>query len=164
MSILRGMRFAGSGPGGRGLLFEPALFTAGLGTIGLLDAIDREPGGGTQELGVNALLTAAPALAAAGGAGVLSARSPRAAHYLGERLGRPIQSKARQQEAEDSIALGARMQQVLNPGLSSEAARDLVVAETRERLLSVLNNAALAGAVAGGLGMMTQGERGGGYG
>lgn len=152
-----GYRFAGQNPEYLALLREPTLWTAGLGALGVLDALNSDQGGG-QELGVNAMLTALPMLGAAGGAAALAMRSPRVAKYVDERLGtvggRSLLSKKQAEEAERSFELQKRVQKMLQPHLRDEEIIQAIDAETRERLRSVLSYGSMAGAALGAAGAL----------
>lgn len=152
-------RFAGQAPGRAGLLREPALWTGGLGTLAAINVFNDGASG--HEVGVNALMTALPMLAAAGGAGVMAARSPRIGKYLDAKLspyieGRSIQSPARAAEAERSIQEQIRLQRFLSPGLSEAEIMDAINADTRERLSRALGLSAGAGAALGALGVVNE--------
>jgi hypothetical protein len=136
---------------------EPALWSGGAAALGVLDATNTEGGG---VLPLNALMSALPMLAAAGGAGALALRSPTMNKYIGDRLGRytggrRLQSEAREQEALKQMQTAALVQQVLQPGLSKAEASRLVLAQTRERLRGLMGNAAASGAALAGLGILS---------
>lgn len=156
-----GYRFAGQDPEYLGLFREPAMWTAGLGALGVLDVATSEGGGGS-ELGLNALMTMLPMLGATGGAAALAIRSPRVGKYVDDRLapklgGRRLQGKRQAEEAERSIEMQERIQQLLQPYLSREEIIQAVNADTRERLQKVLGLGASAGAALGATGVLTLG-------
>jgi hypothetical protein len=152
-----GRRFAGQDPEYLGLFREPALWTAGLGALGVLDAVNSDSAG--NELGLNALMTLLPMIGATGGAAALALRSPRVGKYVDDRLaprlgGRRLQGKKKAEEADQSIELQERVQRMLSPWLTNDEIRSAVTADTRDRLQRVMGYGAMAGVGLGALGVL----------
>lgn len=152
-----GRRFAGQDPEYLGLFREPALWTAGLGALGVLDATNSDSSG--SELGLNALMTLLPMIGATGGAAALAMRSPRVGKYVDDRLaarfgGRRVQGKKQAEEAERSIETQEQVQKLLNPWLTKDEIQSAIAAETRERLQRAMSYGSMAGAGLGALGVL----------
>lgn len=155
-------RFAGEDPEYISLIREPATWSAGLGALGVMDAINSDSNG-QGELLPNAMLALLPAAAALGGGAALALRSPMVGKYVDDRMagrfhGKRFQSKEQAEKAEEMIDWNRRLHALIHPQSSEQELQAAVLADTRERLRRVMGAGATAGAALGALGMLSHGE------